>query len=88
MLSKISGLRPVISWIELIKDTNSTFHEKLRQIYGDNRDLRKEAAKMCLRTLESFAERYAADRSVMVIRSTGRVNLLGTHIDHRGSRWR
>ena len=84
MLSKISGLRPVISWIELIKDTNSTFHEKLRQIYGDNRDLRKEAAQMCLRTLESFAERYAADRNVLVIRSTGRVNLLGTHIDHRG----
>jgi N-acetylgalactosamine kinase len=92
MPSKISGLRPVSSWIELIKDTNSTsrqgwpgpFHEKLRQIYGDNHDLRNEAAQMCLRTLESFAERYAADRSVLVIRSIGRVNLLGTHIDHRG----
>jgi N-acetylgalactosamine kinase len=84
MPSKISGLRPVSSWIELIKDTNSTFHKKLRQIYGDNDDLRNEGAKMCLRILESFAERYAADRNVLVIRSTGRVNLLGTHIDHRG----
>jgi N-acetylgalactosamine kinase len=84
MPSKISGLRPVSSWIELIKDTNSTFHEKLRQIYSDNEDLRNEAARMCLCTLESFAERYAAGRSVLVIRSTGRVNLLGTHIDHRG----
>jgi N-acetylgalactosamine kinase len=81
---EISGLQPVSSWIELIRDTNSTFHKKLHQIYADNDDLKLEAAKMCLHTLEAFAERYAADRSVLVIRSTGRVNLLGTHIDHRG----
>ena len=84
MSLKIKGLRPVGSWIEQIKDTSSTFHKKLNQIYGDNDDLKLEAAQMCLRTLESFAERYAVDRSVLVIRSTGRVNLLGTHIDHRG----
>jgi N-acetylgalactosamine kinase len=84
MPSKISGLQPVSSWIELIRDANSTFHNKLRQIYGGNDDLRNEAAQMCLCTLESFAKRYAANRNVLVIRSTGRVNLLGTHIDHRG----
>jgi N-acetylgalactosamine kinase len=81
---KISGLRPVSSWIELIRDTNSTFHKNLHQIYADNDDLKLEAAQMCMRALEAFTERYAADRSVLVIRSTGRVNLLGTHIDHRG----
>jgi N-acetylgalactosamine kinase len=80
----ISGLQPISSWIKLIKDTKSTFHRKLHQIYGDNDDLKNEAAQMCQRTLEAFAERYAADRSVLIIRSTGRVNLLGTHIDHRG----
>ena len=81
---KIKGLRPVSRWIEQIKDTNSTFHKKLHQIYGDNDDLKLEAAKMCLCTLEAFAGRFTADRSVLVIRSAGRVNLLGTHIDHRG----
>jgi N-acetylgalactosamine kinase len=84
MSFEISGLKPISSWIELIRDTNSTFHKKLHEIYADNEDLRLEAEKMCLRTLEAFAERYAADRSVLVIRSTGRINLLGTHIDHRG----
>jgi len=81
---EISGLRPIDSWIELIKNTNSTFHKKLHQIYGDNDDLKIEAVEMCLRSLEAFAQRYGADRSVLIIRSTGRVNLLGTHIDHRG----
>jgi N-acetylgalactosamine kinase len=80
----ISGLQPVSSWIKLIKDTKSAFHKKLHQIYGDNHDLKNEAADMCRRALEAFAERYGIDRSVLIIRSTGRVNLLGTHIDHRG----
>jgi len=84
MSFEISGLKSISSWIELIRDTNSTLHKKLHQIYADNNDLRLEATEMCLCTLEAFAERYAADRSVLVIRSTGRVNLLGTHIDHRG----
>jgi len=84
MHSDISGLRPVSSWIKLIKDTKSDFHKKLQQIYGDNEDLKIEAAEMCQRSLEAFAQRYAPDRSVLIIRSTGRVNLLGTHIDHRG----
>jgi N-acetylgalactosamine kinase len=84
MPSDISGLRPISSWIKLIKDTKSTFHKKLHQIYGDNDDLKNEAAEMCLRSLEAFAERYGADRSVLIVRSAGRINLLGTHIDHRG----
>jgi len=78
------GWRPVESWIDLIEDTNSAFHRKLDEIYGDNDDLKEEAARMCRRTLGAFADRYAPGRDVMVIRSTGRVNLVGTHIDHRG----
>ncbi|MGB2861760.1 MAG: galactokinase family protein [Sedimentisphaerales bacterium] len=81
---EIIGLQTVSSWIELIRNTNSTFHKKLHQIYGNNDDLRIEAAEMCLRTLEAFAERFTADRNVIIIRSAGRVNLVGTHIDHRG----
>jgi len=84
MPSDISGLQQVRSWIKLIKDTKSTFHKKLHQIYGDNDDLKAEAAGMCQRAIEAFAERYTTDRSVLIIRSTGRANLLGTHIDHRG----
>jgi len=81
---EINGRRPVSSWMELIRDKRSTFHDKLHQIYGDNDDLRIEAVEMCIRSLEAFADRYDSDSSVFIIRSTGRVNLLGTHIDHRG----
>ena len=81
---EISGLQTVSSWIELIRDRHSTFHNKLNQIYGDNDDLKTEATRMCLRSLEAFTERYAAGRNVIIVRSTGRINLVGTHIDLRG----
>jgi len=84
MAVEISGRRPVSVWIALIKEANSAFDNWLGQIYGDNEDLKREAARMCLRCLEAFADRYGVSRSVLVIRSAGRVNLLGTHIDHRG----
>jgi N-acetylgalactosamine kinase len=84
MAVETSGRRLVSGWIELLKNANSAFHSRLEQIYGDSEDIKSEAAEMCLRTLEAFAEVYGTDRSVIIVRSTGRVNLVGTHIDHRG----
>jgi len=84
MVVENNGCRPVADWIELVEDTNSALHHRLDEVYGDNCDLKREAARMCGRTLEAFADRYAPGRDVMVIRSAGRVNLVGTHIDHRG----
>ncbi|HIJ53845.1 MAG TPA: hypothetical protein HPP66_11925 [Planctomycetes bacterium] len=84
MTDEHPGPRSVGIWIELLKYTNSEFHERLEQIYGDNEELKRQAAEMCLRTLEAFSISYGGDRSVIIVRSTGRVNLVGTHIDHRG----
>ncbi|MFQ6035698.1 MAG: galactokinase [Sedimentisphaerales bacterium] len=84
MTAKIDGQRPISDWIALLKDPNSRFYDRLDQLYGGSRALKSEAAKMCLQTLEAFAKLYGPDRSVIIVRSTGRVNLLGTHIDHRG----
>ncbi|UCG56321.1 MAG: hypothetical protein JSU70_15830 [Phycisphaerales bacterium] len=84
MAARINGWRPITTWVKLVADKNGAFHRRLDEIYGGNADLKSQAANMCLHTLEAFAKRYGPDRSVIIVRSAGRVNLLGTHIDHRG----
>ncbi|MHC4585932.1 MAG: galactokinase [Planctomycetota bacterium] len=84
MAFEVGGRRNLGDWIALIKEANSVFCTRLDQIYGDNKDLKAEAARMCLQCLEEFAGRYGPDSSVIIVHSTGRVNILGTHIDHRG----
>jgi N-acetylgalactosamine kinase len=84
MAASIPGRRPISSWLDLIRDQDSAFGNKLHHICGGHPDLKDEASQMCLRTLEAFADRYGPDRSVLLVRSAGRVNVVGTHIDHRG----
>ena len=72
----VGGRRNVGEWISLIKGANSEFCAKLDQIYGDNKDLKAEAARMCLQCLDEFNDRYDAPGKVIIVRSTGRVNLL------------
>jgi N-acetylgalactosamine kinase len=74
----------VAAWIEAVKDPNGKFNRKLRQICADDEGMRERAAGMCMESLEAFARAYGDSANVAVIRSAGRVNVLGTHIDHRG----
>lgn len=53
------------------------------QIYGDNDTLLDERKLVIIDLLRAFIEKYG-DRHVVIVRSPGRVNLLGRHIEHRG----
>ncbi len=67
-----------------MKDVGSGFNRTLLTVCAARTHLRREAARMCTQTLEAFGRAYGDERDVLVIRSAGRVNILGTHIDHRG----
>jgi N-acetylgalactosamine kinase len=84
MSSRRAFLRPVREWIRAVEEPGSGFQRTLLAICADRETLRRDAARMCLRTLEAFGRMHGLDRPVAVIRSAGRVNILGTHIDHRG----
>ena len=84
MVAKIPGCRRISQWLTLVKDENSTFGNKLDEIFGDDDSQKTLARKMCLRTLEAFAQGFGPERTVIIARSTGRVNLVGMHIDHQG----
>jgi len=78
------ALHPVSVWVRAVADVDSRFNRALLAVCAGSESLRREAARMCTQTLEAFGRAYGTDRDVLVIRAAGRVNILGTHIDHRG----
>ena len=84
MASQATALYPVSTWIDAVKDPGTGFRQILLHICAGRADLCEEAARMCLRTLDAFGRTCRMDKKVLVIRSAGRVNVLGRHIDHRG----
>jgi len=71
-------------WIAALSDAGGAVLRQLRYLYADNETAARESASLCRRALEYFAETFGAAQPCVVVRSTGRVNLMGMHIDHRG----
>lgn len=66
---------------EILKDIETgAFDENLSSVYGDEIEEQKPRYKAIL---QSFITAYG-DKKVIITRAPGRVNLMGTHIDHRG----
>jgi len=84
MGSRRGFLRPVREWIHAAQDPDSEFNRMLLAICAHDEPARERAVRMCLRALEAFGGIHGMDKEALVTRSAGRVNILGTHIDHRG----
>ena len=82
--SSIKAIKPLGQWLAALEDTTGPLRRKLDQTYGGDSQQAAQAADSCRATLKAFAEAYGSNEKVIVARSTGRVNVLGTHIDHRG----
>jgi N-acetylgalactosamine kinase len=77
-------LHPVRQWVHAAQDPAGEFHRMLLAVCAHDEHSRERAARMCLRALEAFGRIHGLDKEVLLTRSAGRVNVLGTHIDHRG----
>ncbi|MBN1509801.1 MAG: hypothetical protein JW955_23340 [Sedimentisphaerales bacterium] len=84
MASQGIPVRPVRQWLRAVDAPDSGFNRALRRVCAGRADLHEQAARMCTRALRTFGDIHGPDRDVLVIRTAGRVNVLGTHIDHRG----
>ncbi|HNQ87178.1 MAG TPA: galactokinase family protein [Verrucomicrobiota bacterium] len=72
-------LAPAGAWDRLLKAPSAAARRQMQRGYGD------EVPWLELgRAVEAFIRRFGAAREMALIRSPGRINLLGRHIDHQG----
>jgi len=71
-------------WIEMLEDRRSDLWLRFKNIYGDDGELIDGYIKVYRDVLGEFVRLYGKNEELALIRAPGRVNLVGTHIDHRG----
>jgi len=76
-------MHTIKEWRAMLDDKSGKLHTLLATVYG-GKDLIKKPVLLLRSAIDEFGKSFGEDRSVFVVRSTGRINLLGMHVDHRG----
>jgi N-acetylgalactosamine kinase len=84
-----STFRPVREWLDLFPADDRPLPEvatALSANYGDDPELMCERHRAYRETLLRFRQEFGDSRHAIIVRSPGRINIMGRHIDYQGGR--
>jgi galactokinase len=76
--------KSVGEWLSLYRSRSPAILRALRQTYGADSERCEAKRAEYLALLKLFARRFGRDRSVVITRAPGSLNLMGRHIDTEG----
>ena len=80
-----SEYHPVDAWLNGLDNfPDSPLNKELADLYGHDADLISRQRSSIRKLLESAQKSWGGSQSVTLIRSPGRVNVMGRHVDHQG----
>ena len=74
----------VKEWLKAFQSNSPNIIARLYHIYGKNQSILQTRRELYIKALSTFADAYGDTQNAQIVRAPGRINLLGTHIDHRG----
>ena len=76
--------KPASQWLSLLNNNPPRLKKLLSDTYGSDETLIADRRAAMIELVEKFAKKFGPDRSMLLCRAPGRINLMGRHVDHRG----
>ena len=76
--------KPAKTWLSVLNNNPPRLKKLLDDTYGQDQTLIADRRKAMIELVGQFIKQFGPDRSMLLCRAPGRINLMGRHVDHRG----